>query len=192
MRGGARAESCRETSLERRTASCDGSAGSIVRLMKVGRLAAGRVHSEVLAPQQQWRLAAAAVIGALNVGGLKRGFECFGLRRIRVRHRVMASHRLSGHTCLPRHGLAHAVHGLRQGSARHRHRPKGRDEHYQQQTSSSPAVSSPHLRNSITESQFPVPSSRFSAKPVPLGTENWELGTGSGTISSCTVSRSDY
>ena len=66
---------------------------------------------------------------------------------------------------------AQAVRGLRRHrSARHRQRPKGRDEHYQHQKSSSPAVCSPHLRNSIALSvascQLPVRITKYQANAV--------------------------
>ena len=107
-------------------------------------------------------------VRAAIIGGLKRSWGLFRPGRFRLCHRVMAVHRRLRR--MPRHRLAHAVHGLRQGSTRHRHRPEGRGEHNQQQKSGSPAVSTPHLRNSIAENQFPVLSSQFSAKPLPLAT----------------------
>jgi hypothetical protein len=53
LRGGARAESCPEMSLERRIVVCDVRAGSIRRLKKGSRPKAGRAHSKVATRQQQ-------------------------------------------------------------------------------------------------------------------------------------------
>src|ERR1700687_4543149 len=53
LRGGARAESCPEMSLERRIVLCDVRAGSIRRLKKGSRPKAGCAHSKVATRQQQ-------------------------------------------------------------------------------------------------------------------------------------------
>ena len=53
LRGGARAESCPEMSLESKIVLCDARAGSIRRLKKESRLEAGCAHSKVAARQQQ-------------------------------------------------------------------------------------------------------------------------------------------
>ena len=82
------------------------------------------------------------------VAGLKRVFRrvewCCSLRRLRLCHRMMAGHR--GRLTLHSHLRARALPALVLGSTRHRQRPEGRDQHDQQQESSSPAVSSPHWR----------------------------------------------
>jgi hypothetical protein len=71
------------------------------------------------------------------IGRLKRGFRRFGLVRFYLCHRMMAMHRRLRR--MTGHGLAHAVHALRQGSTRQCHRPKDGGEHNQQQKSRGPA-----------------------------------------------------
>jgi hypothetical protein len=94
--------------------------------------------------------AAAMVLTAVAViSGLKRGFGGFGPGRLC--HRMMAWHGRCCRLC----GLAHAAaHGCRLSALRHRQRSEGRSEHDQQQKSSGPAGSPPHLRDSIAENRF--------------------------------------
>lgn len=84
--------------------------------------------------------AAAATALAATAVRLKQDFRRLGWGGRRIRHRVMARH---GRSKCRRRGYTQAVHSARLG---HRQRPKGRDEHDQQQTPSCPAVSPPHLR----------------------------------------------
>jgi tRNA(Ile)-lysidine synthase len=89
---------------------------------------------------------------------------------------MMAGHRrqIACHS----HRLAKAMRALSLGSTRHRQRPEGRDEHDQQQESSSPAVSSPHVSEKHTrENQLPVLSSQFPPlrSQALLRTGNWQL-----------------
>jgi hypothetical protein len=103
--------------------------------------------------------AAAMVLATVTVAELKRNVRrcgCGGLRVRRMRHRVTARH-------LRRSGLheSHRAHAVHRARLCHRQRPKGRDEHDQQQTLSRPAtcrptISSPHLSKSIAEKQSPV------------------------------------
>jgi len=93
-----------------------------------------------------------------------------------VRHRVMAWHRrLSGHS-LSRHGPAHALHGLGRAAQGIAIGPKAgtsiTNSKHLAPSGKLPTFAEQHNRKPV-----PGSSSRFSAKPVPLGTENgnWEL-----------------
>ncbi len=96
--------------------------------------------------------AAAMVLTAVAViDGLQRGFR--GFRSRRLCRRMMAGHGRRRRMC----GLAYAAaHGCRLSALRRRQRSEGRGEYDQQQKSSGPARSSPHLRDSIAENQFSV------------------------------------